>query len=72
MRLVSSCLAVYLFACNACAYIDPGTGGMIVGGMGGALWAMLVAAFAGVVALVARFYGSIRSWIRGLWKKAGR
>ncbi|MFH0862764.1 MAG: hypothetical protein V1875_07030 [Candidatus Altiarchaeota archaeon] len=68
MRLFLCAVFFCLAASSASAYIDPATGGMIVGGAGGIIWAMLAAFLAGLVAFFARFYRSILSWARGLWK----
>jgi hypothetical protein len=54
---------------GASAYIDPGTGGMIVGGMGSMLWALLATLFAAAAGLVVRFFSPIRRGFQALWKK---
>lgn len=68
MRFVFAALFLCIVSSSVSAYIDPATGGMIVSGAGGIIWPLLVAFFAGVAAFVARFYGSILSWAKGLWK----
>lgn len=69
MRRLFAILIVFAIASSAGAYIDPGTGGMIVGGLGSTLWVMAGAAVAGVVAIIARFWGAIRTMVLSLWRK---
>jgi len=61
-------LIIILAANHASAYIDPGTGGMIVGGAGNIIWTMLLVILGGITAFVVKFYGAIKMRILGLWK----
>jgi hypothetical protein len=61
MRLFAALLAILSLSRSACAYIDPGTGAMIVGGAGGALWALGAAVLAAAAGLVIGFYGRIKA-----------
>jgi hypothetical protein len=54
---------------GASAYIDPGTGGMIVGGIGGAVWPIIVAFFAGLAALMVKFFSPIKRGFQLAWQK---
>jgi hypothetical protein len=69
MKASFAVLSVVLSASSAAAYIDPGTGGMIVGGAGGALWPILAAAAAAVCGLLLRFFGPIKAGVRGVWQR---
>ena len=66
-RQIIAFTALFALAKAASAYIDPGTGGMIVGGMGGALYAILAGAFAVLAGLCYRFYGTIKSGVKAAW-----
>lgn len=60
-----SLLAVLMLATDASAYIDPGTGGMIVSGIGGAIWPLIAAFFAAVTGIIIKFFKPIRNMIAG-------
>ena len=72
MKRLLICAALCLIAPDVSAYIDPGTGGMIVGGLGSTLWLMLGAAFAGILAFLARFHGFIKGMVLRIWNRAQR
>jgi len=38
------------------AYIDPGTAGMIAGGLGGTLWALILTAFAATTGILVKYF----------------
>jgi fucose permease len=71
-HLLRPFVCILALAGYACAYIDPGTGGMIVGGVGGAIWPMIVAFFAGVVGFILRFFRPIKDWVSGKKKSQDR
>ena len=68
-RLTVITLIVLLASGSVSAYIDPGTGGMIVGGMGSMLWALLATLFAAAAGLVVRFFAPIKRGVINLWQK---
>ena len=65
-RVVIPLFAVVLLAGTVSAYIDPGTGGMIVSGVGGAIWPLIVAFFAAAVGFVYKFFGSIKAGFKSM------
>jgi hypothetical protein len=72
MRLLLFCLGILLLPSLVSAYIDPGTGGMIIGGAGSMIWAFLLFAFGALAAFVAKFYNSLKLFFLGLWKRIRR
>ena len=67
LRAYMAGLAVLTILTTSCsAYIDPGTGGMIVGGLGGAIWPIIAAFFAGIVGLLVKFFSPIKRGVCGL------
>jgi len=68
-RQIIALTALLALAKAASAYIDPGTGGMIIGGMGGALYALLAGAFAVAVGVCYRFYDSIKAGVKAVWSR---
>lgn len=51
------------------AYIDPGTGGMIIGG---SIWPLLVALFAAIGGFFVKFFRPIKRGVSRLWRKNGK
>ena len=52
---------------NKKGYIDPGTGGMIIGG---AIWPFIVAVFAAIGGFFVKFFWKpIKRGLTGLWRK---
>jgi hypothetical protein len=58
--------ALTVLATSCSAYIDPGTGGMIVGGLGGAVWPIIAAFFAGIAGILVKFFSPIKRGLSGL------
>ena len=69
VRGVYTVLAVLSLSGWACAYIDPGTGGMIVSGAGGAIWPLVAAGLAAAAGIFVRFFNPIKRGFAGLWKR---
>lgn len=68
LHIFTSIIVLILFPCSASAYIDPGTGGMIVGG---SLWPLLTAVFAGGLGLAIRFfYDPIKRFLSSFSKRS--
>jgi hypothetical protein len=68
-RIVLILLIVLLAAGSVSAYIDPGTGGMIISGLGGAIWPIIAAFFAGVVGLFVKYFSLIKRGLLSLWSR---
>jgi len=50
---------------QALAYIDPGTGGMIIG----SIWPFIVAVFAAIGGFFLKFFRPIKTGVASTWKK---
>jgi hypothetical protein len=66
VKTITYAAVISIVSQNACAYIDPGTGGMIVGGLGGAIYALIVGAFAFAAGLIYKFFNPIKEKINNL------
>ena len=58
-------LALFLVSRPVYGYIDPGTGGMIIG----SIWPAIVALLAAAAAFFIGYFKRIKKWFLGLWKK---
>lgn len=70
MKLILLLLALMLtFPQDTLAYIDPGTVGVVVGGAGATIWAVIAGGFTTIVALTIKYFKVIKSKWQKLRKK---
>jgi hypothetical protein len=65
-QLLILALSFILASKSALAYIDPGTGGMIIGG---SIWPFIVAIFAAVGGFFLKFFKPVKEKVRSICRK---